>query len=81
MNLIEIRNEELTLLCDGFIPSGYVEMKVRRADGEAEGHALFFGVTNELHEPKGDYCPFELDKTQLREFIDYLEDQYKKIEI
>lgn len=82
--MIEIGNRKIgdcehktfTLLNDGFIPSGFVEMECRLSDMECEGEAFFICVSDETDNGRGSYAPLEMDKQELKQFIDYLKECY-----
>jgi hypothetical protein len=86
-NMIEIKRKLIgdkefkvfTLLCDGFMPRGYVEMDCRLSDMDCEGEAFFINVTDETLAKQGDYAPLEMDKQELKQFIDYLKECYESM--
>lgn len=65
-----------TLLNDGFVPYGFVEMECRLSDMDCEGEAFFISVSDETDSKKGSYAPLEMDKQELKQFIDYLTECY-----
>ncbi len=71
--------EIFTILNDGFLPSGFVEMKCRLSDMECEGEAFFIDVTNEIEDKQGDYAPLEMNKKELKQFIEYLNLRYNEM--
>lgn len=75
----DCEHKQFTLLNDGFIPSGFVQMDCRLSDMDIEGEAFFISVTNEIEDKIGDYAPLEMDKKELKQFIDYLQDCYKEL--
>ena len=79
--MIEVSDKKLgdetfktfTILCDGFVPKGYVQMECRLSDMKVEGEAFFIDVFDETTIKHGDYSPLTLEKHELKQFIDYLE--------
>lgn len=85
--MIEINNQQIgdykhktfTLLNDGFIPSGWVQMECRLSDMDSEGEAFFISVFDEDVCKNGNYSPLEMDKQELKTFIDYLNECYNQL--
>jgi hypothetical protein len=76
----DIKHEVFTLLNDGFNGvNGWVEMECRLSDMNCEGEAFFINVSDEKVAKNGDYSPLEMDKTELKQFIDYLNKCYNSM--
>ena len=72
-NIGKTKREVFTLLNDRFNSvNGWVEMECRLSDMEREGEAFFISVSDEKVAKNGDYSPLEMDKSELKQFIDYL---------
>lgn len=65
-------HEVFTILNDGFHPKGYVQMECRLSDMDSEGEAFFIEVFDENVSKNGKYAPISMDKSELKQFIDYL---------
>jgi len=83
LNKIKIAETELktfTLLNDGFIPSGFVQMECRLSENYLKGDNSFFIIIEDDEVSKnGNYSPLEMNKKELKQFIDYLKDCYKEM--
>lgn len=76
----ETKHKVFTILNDGFNGvNGWVEMECRLSDMECEGVAFFISVSDEKVAKNGDYSPLEMDKIELKQFIDYLNKMYKQM--
>ena len=73
----DYKYKTFTLLNDGFTPYGYVEMECRLSNMESEGEAFFICVLDETDSKKGSYAPLEMNKIELKQFIDYLNECYE----
>lgn len=86
MKMIEINKQKIgntkrevfTLLNDGFNGvNGWVQMECRLSDMECEGEAFFISVSDDKVAKNGDYAPLEMDKEELKQFMDYLKNCYE----
>ena len=84
--MIEINEQKIgktnhkvfTLLNDGFNGvNGWVEMECRLSDMKYEGEAFFITVSDDKVCKNGDFAPLEMDKPELKQFIDYLNKSYE----
>ena len=76
----DTNHEVFTLLNDGFNDvNGWVQMKCRLSDMECEGEAFFIDVSDKKVAKNGDYAPLEMDKKELKQFIDYLNRCYNNM--
>lgn len=78
----DTKHKQFTLLNDGFLPSGFVQMECRNSDMECEGEAFFIDITTDLIKKEDDKCyyaPLEMDKAELKQFINYLQDRYNEL--
>lgn len=74
--------EIFTILNDGFVPTGHVELECRLSgigEGEQLNDSLFISVSNEIDDKHGTYAPLELNKQELKQYIDYLNSCYNKM--
>ena len=76
-------HDTFTLLNDGICSTkskaGWVEMTCRLTDMEIEGVALLIDVTDDKVAKDGDYSPLSMDKSELKQFIDYLSECHEKM--
>jgi len=86
--MIEIGNfqdtglAQFSLLNDGFHPKGYVLMECRNSDMECEGEAFFIDITTDMVSMNNDkfhYSTLEMNKAELKEFIDFLQARYDEL--
>ena len=69
-----------TLLNDGFMPSGFVEMECRLSENYLNGdEAFFITVEDEDVAKNGNYSPLEMDKNELGQFIEFLQWCYNEL--
>tara|TARA_R110000822_G_scaffold74863_1_gene179821 strand:- start:13181 stop:13444 length:264 start_codon:yes stop_codon:yes gene_type:complete len=69
----DTNHEIFTLLNDGFNGvNGWLQMECRLSDMECEGEAFFINVSDDKVAKNGDYSPLEMDKAELKQFIEYL---------
>lgn len=74
--------ETFTILNDGFAPSGHVELECRLSgigEGEPLNDSLFMLVSDETDDKHGTYAPLQLNKQELKQYIDYLNSCYNKM--
>lgn len=78
----ETKHKQFSLLNDGFHPSGFVLMECRNSDMDCEGNAFFIDITTDMAKHENDkiyYSPLEMDKSELKQFIEYLQEIYKEL--
>lgn len=78
----ETKHKQFSLLNDGFQPSGFVLMECRNSDMECEGEAFFIDITTDMvkhDKEKYHYSALEMDKSELKLFIDYLQERYNEL--
>lgn len=76
------KHQRFSLLNDGFYPSGYVLMECRNSDMSCEGEAFFIDITTDMIVHDNDkihYSPLAMNKSELKQLIDYLQDRYKEL--
>ena len=66
------RHEVFTLLNDGFNDNGWIQLDCRLSNMKSEGEAFFISVSDQNVAKNGDYAPLEMNKTELKTFIEYL---------
>jgi hypothetical protein len=88
--MIEINKQEIggkfyevfTLLNEGYITNGvegWVQMECRISDMDCEGNQFFIGVLDDNVVKNGDYSPLSMEKSELKQFIDYLQKRYEEM--
>lgn len=73
-------HEVFTLLNDGFVPSGWVQLDCRLSDMKSEGEAFLISVSDQNVAKNGDYAPLEMNKAELKTFIEYLSRCYNAMQ-
>lgn len=76
------KHQQFSLLNDGFQPSGFVLMECRNSDMKWEGCEFFIDVTTDMVKNEGDkvhYSPLSMEKTELKQFIDFLQARYDEL--
>lgn len=58
---------------------GFVEAEFRMLDGESEGVGMTISVFDHKVIKNGDYSPLNLEKEELKKFIQYMIECYKKM--
>lgn len=72
----EVLYDQFAIIQDGINwqngKDGHVQLDFRLSDMDSEGEFVFIAVTDNIHEIHGDYLPLELDKSELKQLIEYL---------
>jgi hypothetical protein len=78
INIGEHEIETFNILSEGWTCKGTVSMACRVSDMKSEGEAIFIDVSDTRDNKERTYAPVEMDKTELREYIEFLNRCYNK---
>ena len=76
------KHQQFSLLCDSYIPSGFVLMECRNSDMKYEGCEFFIDITTDMIKRDGDkvhFAPMGMEKSELKQFIDFLQARYDEL--